>query len=194
MASKLQVRSGRVLLQRLGTLKPVKQGYWQHAPAREGLWAFPWPHFSAFFTAHQYEAIKPSRFERLKTDANDDALCEEHERWYAQVAPSVLPIRRFWFNGDLFTHVDRYGHDHGLGHWERVAATEFAARATRYLRRASRLDDRRTPRAPNTFDAEALEVFIPTLCGHFEPTPAARGVGTNGAVRRGRGRRGPRRG
>lgn len=181
MASKLQVRSGRVLLQRLGTLKPVKQGYWRHAPASEGLWAFPWPHFSAFFAAHQYEAIKPRRFERLKTDTSDEALCEEHERWYAEVAPRVLPIRRFWFNGDLLTHVDRHGRDKGFGHWERVDASAFADRATRYLRCASRFEDRRTPRAPNTFDAEALEVFIPTRGGRFEPAPAPR---KTGALRR----------
>jgi hypothetical protein len=184
MASKLQVRFGRVLFQRLGTLKPVKQNYWVRAPAREGLWAFPWPYFSEFFTAHQYTAIKPGRFERLKTDASDEALRDEYHRWRTEVAPRVLPIRRFWFDGSLFTHVDRRGRDLGLDRWERVAATDFAERAARYLLRASLHDDRRTPRVPNIFDAETLEVFIPTRSAHFEPTPAPRAtLGTTHAGR-----------
>ena len=66
MTSKLQVRRERVLFHRLGTLKPVKQGYWKRAPAREGLWAFPWPYFSLFFAWHQYRGLAPRRFTQVE--------------------------------------------------------------------------------------------------------------------------------
>jgi hypothetical protein len=179
MPSKLQVRVGRVLFQRLGTLKPHRQGRWKRAPGREGLWAFPWPYFSMFFAGHQYEAICPRRF-RVQ-GADSEGLTADYTHWRTEIAPRVLPIRRFWYEGDVFTHLARHGDDLGLHDWQCVSASEFAARAQRYWSRASRYTENREPRTPNVFDAEALEVFVPTRGGCFEPAKAP-SRGSNPAV------------
>lgn len=196
MASKIRVHRGRVLFHRLGTLHGVTQGYWLRAPVKTGLWAFPWPYFSMFFAAHQYKAIEPRRFSRAATDTTRDDLADtiedetvaeddranDYAHWRRKVAPRVLPIRRFWFDGDLFTHIDHRGHDLGLCEWQRVTATELAERAARYLVRARRFPDSRIPRLPNVFDAEALEVFIPV---RSEPrsTRSSRSRTPNQAIR-----------
>lgn len=171
MPSKIRHRTGKILLQRLGTLKPVRQGYWKRAPATEGLWAFPWPYFSMFFAAHQYRDITPRRYvDRRPPEAPN--LADEYLHWRREVAPRVLPIRKFWYCGELFTHVNRKGHDLGLGAWERVDAREFASRAARFLTRGSYWRDSGTWHRVNCFDVEALEVFI-----------AIRGTNLNGFTR-----------
>jgi len=174
-----------MLFQRLGTLKPQKQGYWKSAPAGEGLWAFPWPHFSLFFADHQYRSICPRRFKEQHV-AGDDPW-EGYEHWQRKLAPRVLPIRRFWYSGDLFTHLGGRGDDLGLREWQRVSSDEFGTRANRYWARASRFAGTRIPRTPNTFDAEVLEVFLPTRGGHFEPAAAPRFSGGCSASPRGVG-------
>jgi len=175
MPSKLRFHTGKVLFQRLGTLKPVKQGYWKRAPAAEGLWAFPWPYFSMFFAAHQYRAIAPRRYVAPRQPDGPD-FGEEYYRWLREVAPRVLPIRKFWHGGELYTHISGRGDDLGLFAWERVDVSEFAARAARFLTRGSWWRETCTPQLVNCFDVEALEVFIATRAGRFEPAQTPRGA------------------
>lgn len=171
MPSKLRIHTGKVLFQRLGTLKPAKQGYWKRAPAVEGLWAFPWPYLSMFFAGHQYRALAPRRFtDRRPLD--DPDVGNQYYNWLREVAPRVLPIRKFWFAGELYTHIGRRGIDLGLSEWERVDVSEFVARGARFLTRGSRWRETGTPLRVNCFDIEALEVFIATRAGRFEPAKA----------------------
>jgi len=175
MPSKLRVHSGKVLFQRLGTLKPVKQGYWKRAPAAEGLWAFPWPYFSMFFAGHQYRAIAPRRYVAPRQPDGPD-FGDEYYRWLREVAPRVLPIRKFWHAGEIYTHIGRRGDDLGLFDWERVDVSEFAARAARFLTRGSYWREYGVKHLVNCFDVEALEVFIETRAGRFEPAQTPPGA------------------
>lgn len=189
MPSKIRLHTGKVLFQRLGTLQPMRQNYWKRAPAAEGLWAFPWPYFSMFFAGHQYRAITPRRLLADQRSENP-TLGDEYVRWLREVAPRVLPIRKFWHAGGLFTHIDQRGHDLGLDEWKRVDVDEFAARAARFLTRHSRWPETGTPQRVNCFDIEALEVFIPTQGRRFEPAPQP--GGRQRSRKRGSTQRGPR--
>lgn len=198
-----------MLFQRLGTLQPVKQGHWQSAPAREGLWAFPWPYFSMFFAAHQLGPHKPRRFKRgsvgpvdrcwwthdgkpaprtpsepeLAADSagrwqivdewDSAKWLDDYERWYDKDYKRVMKIRRFWYAGDVYTHLDEKGHDLGLRDWRIVDATEFVLRASRYIVRECRWHETRRPMRICKYHKESLEVFLPVR-GSFGGTPPRR--------------------
>lgn len=174
MAKRFEVRKGFLRLQRLGPVKFGEQSRWSlRAPESNGLWAFPYPHFDAFYAYHRYMDILPkdlkgdyprdlkwwrrkrekgeerysgihevpSEYEQgdyplerygdlqwstriLRTPVNGYVISEywrEQERWIEAVAKKVLPLREFWYRGELYTHFLRDG---SVGAWTATADEE----------------------------------------------------------------------
>lgn len=129
MASKLVVKQGYVKFWRLGSIEFGKQDRWARAPRSRGLWAFPYPHFDQFFTYHKYMDLVPKH---LRDDA-ENVSYEEQAEWVKKVGRKVLPIREFWYKGDVFTHFTPSGDigdtgifEAGSTHWSVMDATKYA--------------------------------------------------------------------
>ena len=92
------IRSGYVKFWRLGPVEFGEQSRWGRAPRSRGLWAFPYPFYDSFFTYHKYLDLLPKSLQGEGVD------WEEREKWINTVGRKVLPIREFWYQGDVFTH------------------------------------------------------------------------------------------
>lgn len=65
--SRLRYQGGELLFQRLGHLNAVRQDLgWsvERAPARRGIWAFPFPYFDAFYAYHKFDEVLPKKLRR----------------------------------------------------------------------------------------------------------------------------------
>lgn len=97
MTRELVIRQGYMKFWRLGSIEFGKQGRWARAPRNKGMWAFPYPYYDSFFTYHKYADLMPK-------SVKDSVSWEEMEQWVKTVGRKVLPIREFWYKGDVFTH------------------------------------------------------------------------------------------
>lgn len=126
---RLVTRQGYVKFWRLGPIEFGEQSRWSRAPRSRGLWAFPYPFYDLFFTWHKYMDLIPKN---LRPEHNPDLEMGEQEEWVNKVGRKVLPIREFWYRGDLFTHFTPAGEvgDPGLmgdeTHWSVMDAAKFA--------------------------------------------------------------------
>lgn len=175
------LRAGRVKMVRLGSLDPKRQVGNDRAPARRGLWAFPHPVFDLSFAVQQHYALLPKRLRYpahgdtagwaafdARTVEERDAWLEEQRRWLDEVAPSVCPVRTFWWDGPVWAHFDHaariepaavksewYLHPDPHGY---VQALRKAAGRGHAVAAASRA---RNGPWPLQFGVDHLEVFLP---------------------------------
>lgn len=161
---KVESRQGFVKFWRLGSLDFREQSRWARAPQSRGLWAFPYPFFDLFFAYHQYTDLLPKRLRDGKGE-----LGEESE-WVNKVGRKILPVREFWFKGDVFTHFLPNGEvgDTGLfepedTEWSRMDVTRMSrfiasSGADKSFERFERDGKPEVSRFPVAVDH--LEVFI----------------------------------
>jgi len=146
-----QIRGGRMLMQRIGGLNPVRQRNGgplfketrptlrrknARAPEGYGLWAFPYPLFDPYFASFQVRLAQPKRLQALEVavqgahelekderEAIYDAWNEEYERWSeAPATKERMRVRKFWVSGTLYTHLGATGD----AEWSEMSVTEFA--------------------------------------------------------------------
>ena len=118
---RMEIRSGYVKFWRLGTVEFGEQSRWGRAPRSRGLWAFPYPFYDSFFTYHKYLDLVPKRFR------SDDADYEAKEEWINTVGRKVLPIREFWYRGDVMTHFMPNGDIGSTGLFDETDWSQMAA-------------------------------------------------------------------
>ncbi len=104
MTREMIVRNGYMKFWRLGPIEFGEQSRWGRAPKSRGMWAFPYPFYDVFFTYHKYLDLLPKRLKDEK-----DVTYEEQEQWIKTVGRKVLPIREFWYRGDVYTHFTPSG-------------------------------------------------------------------------------------
>lgn len=95
---------------RLGPIEFGEQSRWVgRAPQNKGLWAFPYPFYDSFFTYHRYMDLLPKQL-------RENGSYEEHQEWIQKIGRKVLPLREFWYKGEVFTHFTPTGEigDSGL--------------------------------------------------------------------------------
>lgn len=175
LVTRFRTRRGELLFQRLGYLNAVKQSrgeYGNRAPEARGVWAFPWPAGDiGFFAGHKWEEVLPKKLQRASLlslseayEAARDDLVErervgvemerfhdEKERWIKEVGAKVMPIRRFYYGGSLYSRMDLQGQAlsyevESKERWTRMTVTQYIAAC------------RKTPLGYST---DHLEVFIP---------------------------------
>lgn len=78
---------------------------------------------------------------------------ERRERWIEEKGRSTLPLRKFWYQGLLYTHLDLRGRVLGYNDWQLLTASQFFESASRLERAGVRYQD------------YAFEVFIPRRGG-----------------------------
>ena len=93
---RIETRGGFVKFWRLGAIEFGEQSRWHRAPRSRGLWAFPYPFYDGFFTNHRYRDLFPKSLR--------EATWEEQDEWINNIGKKVLPLREFWYQGDVFTH------------------------------------------------------------------------------------------
>ena len=165
---RFRYRGGKLLFQRLGHLNPVRQdrGFFANrAPARKGIWAFPWPAGDiAYYAWHKWDEVLPKSLhedvldalsdewsncfdegERARLRAALDALNSEREDWIRKKGPRVLPLRKFCYSGELYARIAVPGCLR-RGDWYRLSVAQFVEAAHRY---------------PPSNSGDHLEVFIP---------------------------------
>lgn len=102
-----------------------------------------------------------------------DAYHKESDEWFKTVGQRVLPLRKFWYEGDLYSHISRKGEVGNPGtmggtledtDWYRMDAMDFAS-AVRKARgdRYSYMTPEGIRTVPSSRDH--LEVFIPPNSG-----------------------------
>jgi hypothetical protein len=131
---RMETRQGYVKFWRLGTVEFGEQSRWSRAPRNKGLWAFPYPFYDSFFTYHKYLDIIPKRLraESIKNFHYDEQseLYEEQEKWINTIGKRVLPIREFWYQGDVFTHFTPQGEIGEMEQWSTMDATTLLKQIT----------------------------------------------------------------
>lgn len=150
-ASRLVSRSGALLCQRRGDLTPQDQTigrYGGRAPERRGIWAFPFPYNDDFFNWHKWDEVVPKRLTTKAIEAvvlaEEDlpdaqsttaALWAEREAWLKNHG-HILPVRRFWWQGDIWSRLARNGEviftkgDKGIAmSWELLTLDEYVRAA-----------------------------------------------------------------
>lgn len=151
MADRFQYRDGKLLMQRIGSLTPVRQRNLERlgdpssvqsrrnprAPENRGLWAFPFPFFDSFFAAHHYEMALPKRLqaetfqaqfteEQEPTREDYDRLYQQRNDYYRSPAGRQrLRVRKFWVSGELYTHIDVHDAD---SEWIKMSVSQFVQR------------------------------------------------------------------
>lgn len=158
VASKLKARGGALLCQRRGSLNPQDQTvgrYGGRAPERRGIWAFPFPYNDDFFNYHKWDEIITKHLTRAAIEAvveaeehlpdeqsTTAALWTERDAWI-DTHSGQLPVRRFWWEGDVWARFDRRGEtimatrapgDSGLSlkmGWELMTMGEYLRAARR---------------------------------------------------------------
>jgi hypothetical protein len=174
--ARFRYRKGELQFQRLGYLNAVRQDrgrYGVRAPERRGLWAFPWPAGDiGFFAGHKWNEVLPKdlteeaiaalreRYDALREapdetaevallDAEIDARWERREAWIREQGPKVMPVRRFWYGGDLYSRLTVTGDFSSYsGDWTKMTVSQFYEAAKK---------------APVGYGTDHFEVFIPRL-------------------------------
>lgn len=165
---RFRYRGGKLLFQRRGHLNPVRQdqGYFAgRAPAPKGIWAFPFPAGDIdFYSWHKWDEVVPKHLrddildalcdelyncpdeeERALHRTELDALRAERERWISRQGPHVLPLRKFWYGGELYARISCPGAVRH-GDWYLLSVEQFVTAARRL---------------PPSNSGDHLEVFIP---------------------------------
>ena len=150
-ASRLVARGGALLCQRRGALTPQNQDrgrYGGRAPEGRGIWAFPFPYNDDFFNWHKWDEILPKHLTseaiKARVEAEEDLPLEQTTTaalWAAQEAwigahGGLLPVRRFWWEGDVWARFDRRGEtifsaDRRQMGWELMGLDEYVRAARR---------------------------------------------------------------
>lgn len=169
MTKEIIVRNGFVKFWRVGPVEFGRQKpRWDHrAPEAHGLWAFPWPFFDFFFAAHKYWDVAPKWLDKCET-------AEEVDEWIRKVGRRVMPIREFWFKGDLYSRVAR-NPSHKVQDWSLVNATDYARslRVTGYDRFYQDSEGNGKVASPTSIDH--MEVFIAPNRGIIRSSPVKSG-------------------
>ena len=140
-----QLRGQRMLMQRIGVLKPVRQrsltfsepGYGltvagrrnPRAPEARGIWAFPYPFFDPYFASFQFSLALPKWLNKLNaeldgTDESYEAYEAAFQGWQkTPEAKKVLQVKNFWVSGSVYTHLGDGGGD---GEWQLMPVTQLA--------------------------------------------------------------------
>jgi hypothetical protein len=119
--TKAQFRGGAVKMQRRGHLgwRDQRIGpFAGRAPETRGLWAFIAPYHANFFSWHKWDEVLPKRMTSeavaampFTTDAERAvvwAIQEEKDAWIKKHA-TLMPVRNFWWEGELYTRFDING-------------------------------------------------------------------------------------
>lgn len=170
MTKEIVVRNGFVQFWRLGRLSFANQNRWLHAPESSGMWAFPWPFFDYYYAAHQHYDILPKKL------ANEGTP-EEISSWLKNVAPRVVPLRKFWYRGDVYSHMaplSQKGDDtlmRSLSSWGLIDVERFAVKLRttgyQYGFETGQYGQATSYRA----SIDHMEVFIPRGRGIIRSTP-----------------------
>lgn len=203
-----------LLMWRLGSLNFGKQSRWDRAPEKKGMWAFPHPYYTGFFTYHQYLHKAPKRLqynERLRVpngtpftyddpelkdiavnphevtlsengwdykgplgDVSPESgpLYDERAKWVKEVGEKILPLRKFFWKGEVYTHYNRNGEVTSLDEWTVMDVTELARIIIKtrgdlyYGDWRPDVPDRITPTAvPGRYSHDHFEVFLSPRLG-----------------------------
>lgn len=149
---KIVVNKGFMKFVRLGALSFKKQDYWDHAPERKGLWAFPFPFYDEDFTVHKY-------FEHMPKVLEDD----DYEKWMKDVGKKTVRIREFWYSGFVYTHLgagDPEG-DNWWQPWKRVHVNELAESIRSSGRLRSYVNGKDGVTRVDLTSGDSMEIFIP---------------------------------
>jgi hypothetical protein len=140
-----------LLCQRLGGIEPVDQRRNDRAPARRGVWAFPFGYFCMDYAAHKYEAVLPKRLRwsalRARYPAVDEMTLEQRkeyfrafdrhdlarQQWISRHGRDALRLRRFWYDGSLYTHLTADGGLIDDDGWRLASAADFVKAMRRNL-------------------------------------------------------------
>lgn len=224
MPKRFEFRKGFMRFQRLGPIKFGEQSRWSvRAPEGNGLWAFPYPHYDAFFAYHRYMDILPkelkggrstdpkwwrrdrapgeepyggsyeipseydrgdypvARMEEIhwagdgrdRHPTNGYVISEFYkaqDEWVETVGKRVLPLREFWYSGELYSHFTPAG-DVGNytvsaleeGNEWSVLTTERLAQILKKPGSVIAMDSHDGSGKPRSyqFATDHLEVFIP---------------------------------
>lgn len=120
MAREMMVRKGFVKMWRLGSLEFGEQSRWSRAPQSRGMWAFPYPFFQRDFAVHKHIDLLPKHLK--------EASWEEQNQWIKTVGRKVLPVREFWYRGNVYSHFHTSGIIGSLHEWsvlDMKKVTEF---------------------------------------------------------------------
>jgi len=164
-----------LLCQRRGNLNPADQSvgaYAGRAPERRGIWAFPFPYYDDFFGYHKFEDVLPAHLRRTAQEAlylqmeqyermDPRALAIEAERnrrfverdsWLRAHGATVMPLRRFWWRGDIYARFTPDGNvlaaAGSKGGWALLGLSEWQ-RGARKLERSAWLSG-----------TDELEIFL----------------------------------
>lgn len=172
---RLQVRRGKMRFLRFGNPDPVTQDN-RAAPARRGLWAFPWPINDAFFTWHKWDEVLPKDLrmhpfgspqrnrQEFIVDLADTAFDDPDQRWDARakwirdVGHDVLRVTSVWWDGPVWARFDRAGNVHP-GDWYSFSAP--TAGYLKVLRRQLTSSHASQITCGYGYSADHLEVFLP---------------------------------
>ena len=111
-----------------------------------------------------------------------EGFSDAQDEWYRTVGKRILPLRKFWYSGELYTHIDKKGRIGNPGtmggtlettDWFRMDASEAAvairrARGDRFIQR---------PQEPGQglsvwrASHDHLELFIPSRSGKITSEP-----------------------
>lgn len=158
MAREMMMRKGFVKMWRLGSLEFGEQSRWSRAPQNRGMWAFPYPFFEKDFAYHKYQDLMPKRLQ--------DTSWEVQREWINTVGKKVLPVREFWYRGDVYSHFTTSGYIGNLAEWavldmKKVAGFIMSTGADRImLPETGRLSPFRTT-------VDHMEVFIAPRMGEI---------------------------
>jgi len=165
-ASRICVRAGAIKLERMGSLswRDQRTGrYADRAPEPRGIWAFVFPYYDAFFTWHKWEEVVPKRLldARIKALVEDESTPDEvlerlhlnRDEWIKSHR-SVMKLRRFWWEGDIYARFDQYGKNIASSAWHLMPVSVFEAAA-------------RKVEPKNYWSSDHMEVFIAPHRGKF---------------------------
>lgn len=162
--SRITVRGGAVLLVRRGPLNFVdqKRGFaGARAPERRGLWAFPYPFYDEFFAHHKWDEVLPKHLTRAalmaayEAGVDTNTLYEERDKWIKK-NQSVQPLRRFWWEGELYTRFARGGKSDEKVEWHLLSVSDWEEAARRV-----------EPGHGNWYSVDHMEVFCAPTRGRI---------------------------
>lgn len=180
----MQFRGGKLRCQRLGTINPVRQVGNLKAPCARGIWAFPFGHFDMYFAYHKYEEVLPRHLRqdelRALFDRQDDLTAgelaaldelaerrwQERDAWIRRHGRAQMPLRDFWYAGEVYGHIQRDGTALGPSEWVRMTVAEWHKAARRSMASPwgfglGRWDDGRGRQGLTRLCSDHLELFLP---------------------------------
>lgn len=102
----IEMRQGFLKFHRAGNLTFIDQSHFPHAPAKKGLWAFPYPFFDKFFVYHKYDDFMPKRLKTRNLSAIQmSEIAEEREEWIKKHGKNFLKPKIFWYSGYLYSRM-----------------------------------------------------------------------------------------